>query len=235
MRFIAYSLLLGCLSIAPAWSACPGTNSVSLNQVTFKLNAEQWVATKTALVSIGVNASVSASALASIQNDMVTKLNKLAPGEWHIVSFDRSLDQSGLEKIQMLAQARLPVNTLPNLRDQSKAMSRPGETFVLADIQFTPSEEELRAANAALRTNIYQQIKEELVRVSKVYPEQKFYMHEINFVNDIEPPRPVAMTTAFMQRNKDQSDTLSVSDKVTLSATVVLAVSSEQCLTKMMP
>lgn len=112
-----------------------------LNKVTLQLRAEQWVTTKTALVNVGVNAAVTDQGIEKIQNDVMQKLNKLSDkGEWHIVSYNRQLDRSGLESIQMTAQARLPQSELANLRDKAKSLSKPGETFTIDAVQFTPSD-----------------------------------------------------------------------------------------------
>jgi hypothetical protein len=234
MRFLAGVFALTALLIAaPSWADTDGVGAL-LNKVTFKLNAEQWVASKTALVTIGINAGVSDAALEKIQDDVLKKLNQLTnKGEWHITSFDRNLDQSGLENIRMEAQARLPSSALPNLRDKSKAMSKPGETYTLDSIQFTPSEDELRDVNTALRGNIYQQAKEELDRVNKAYPDQKYYMHDINFLSNF---MPIAQAQngmmAMAMKSGGGSGSLAVGDKLVISATVVFAAMPDQGLTK---
>jgi hypothetical protein len=237
MRFFAGAITIFSLLIAaPVWADTEGQAGL-LNKVTFKLNAEQWVASKTALVSIGINAGVSDSALEKIQDDVLKKLNQLTnKGEWHIVSFNRNLDQSGLENIQMQAQARLPSSALPNLRDKAKAMSKPGETYTLDNIQFTPSEDELREANTALRSNIYVQAKEEMDRINKAYPDQKYYMHDINFLSSMMP-MPMAengnrfMVASAMKMGGGGAD-LAVGDKLIISATVVVAALPDQGLLK---
>lgn len=219
-------LFLSLLVSIPAFAHEDG--DALLNKVVFRLSSEQWVSTKTALVSIGVNASVNESGLEQIQDAVLKKVSQLASqGDWHILSFDRSVDQSGLEKVRILAQARLPASALTSLRDKTKAMSKPGETYSLDNVQFTPSEDELRAANVALRGNIYQQAKEELDRLNKVYPDQKYYVHNVDFVSMVEPePVPIMPQNAFMQasvRVAGASPALAVGDKLILSATVIVA------------
>src|SRR5436190_23068731 len=113
-------VLVGIFFTLPVWAE---TNvEPLLNKVALQLTAEQWVATKTALVTVGINASVSDSDLGKIQSNILDKLNQLAgKQEWHIVSFDRSQDQSGLERVQVSAQARLPEAALAGIRDKAKA------------------------------------------------------------------------------------------------------------------
>ncbi len=218
-------LLLGLILATPVFAHEDG--DALLNKVVLKLSSEQWVATKTALVTIGINASVSESDLDKIQDQVLKKVSEFSSqGEWHIVSFDRNEDQSGMEKIRISAQARLPASALTTLREKAKAMSKPGETYTLDNVQFVPSEDELRAANTLLRSNIYQQAKEELDRLNKLYPDQKYYVHNVDFVGLLEPiPQPILPQNAFVQMRVvgAAASPLAVGDKLELSATVVLA------------
>lgn len=204
-----------------------------LNKITLQLSAEQWVTTKNALVSVGVNASVAEIGLDKIQSQILDKLSKISnKGEWHIVSFNRSQDQSGLERVQVLAQARLPNNDLAGIRDRAKSISKPGETYTIDNVQLTPSEDELREANNVLRDMIYQQAKAELARINKNYPEQKYYVHDINFLNEV---RPIAMSAnaLYMKGGESSAPALAVGDQLKVSATVVLAANPDSELAKL--
>src|SRR5689334_17947981 len=99
------------------------------NKVTLQLNAEQWVTTKSALVNVNINASVNDTTLEKIHSQILDKLNRLAKGDWHLISYDRTQDKSGLESVQIVAQARLLETDLSGLRDKAKSMSKPGETY----------------------------------------------------------------------------------------------------------
>jgi len=232
-----FSLILtlcGLFVLPLAWAEGEQADAL-LNRVTVHLTAEQWVTTKTALVTIGVNAGVSDVGVVKLQDEVLNKLGKISDqGVWHIVSLDRTQDQSGLEKIQISAQARLPSSALSGLRDQAKAISKPGETFTVDNILFTPSEDEFRAANADLRSNIYQQAQIEIDRLNKAYPSQKFYLHAIDFVG-FPPPIPVAQNTFVSVRMAQGTVTreLPVGDKLVVNATVTLAAVPDQ-LVKLM-
>jgi predicted secreted protein len=221
-------MLLGILLAMPAWCNSVDNSDAMLNKVTLKLTAEQWVTSKTAVVTVGVNASVSDNALDKVQDNVKDKLNQLSnQGEWHITSFNRNMDQSGLEHVQMSAEARLPASALPSLRDKTKSISKPGETFTLDNVQFTPSEDEMRSANTALRGVIYQQAKDELDRLNKVYPQQKYTVHAVNFV---EMGYPIAQNTMGMMRMAaaPMASPLAVGDKLSIAAVVVLAATPDQ-------
>lgn len=202
-----------------------------LNTVTLQLNAEQWVPTKTALVTVSVNASVNNQGLEGIQGDVLKKLNQISnKGEWHIVSYNRSLDQSGLERVQITAQVRLSSADLGRLRENAKAITKPGETYTIDGVEFTPSAEEVRDANLQLRNNIYQQVQSELANLTKMYPEQKYYVHSVNFLSEMNPSPPTAMLYKAAPAARDTA--IAVGDKLRISATVILASAPNADVTK---
>lgn len=231
-----YWLILGFLFAHPVWADI--SLDPLLNKVSLQLRSEQWVTTKTALVSVSANASVSDQGIVNVQSDVMQKLNQLSnKGEWHIVSFDRQLDKSGLESIQIMAQARLPQTELGNLRDKAKAISKPGETFTITNVQFIPSEDEIRQSNIALRNNIYQQAKAEMDALNNLYPEQKYYLFRMDFMTPPvgEPPMPMAQNTMMMAKMAytQAPPPLSVGNKVELQANVILASAPDQLLQKL--
>lgn len=235
-----FPIILSLFIALPAWA--DNTLEPLLNTVILQLNAEQWVPTKTALVTIGVNATMNGTALEKAQNEILTKLGQISnKGEWHIVSFDRSLDQSGLEKVQISAQARLPSSDLSGLRDRAKAITVPGETFTLDNVEFTPSDQELRDANTSLRSDIYQQAKNEIASLNKLYPDQKFYLHNVNFQN-IVMPMPMAQNAMYMRGVSNMAgiaapmtkvNNIAVGNKLNITAVVVVASAPDQDVTKM--
>ncbi len=206
-----------------------------LNKVTLQLTSEQWVTTKTALVNCSVNAAVTDQGIDKIQADVMQKLNQISnKGEWHLVSFNRQQDSSGLESIQISAQARLPQTELANLRNLAKSISKPGETFTIDNIQFTPSDDEIRQANVVLRNNIYQQAKAEIDTLNKVYPEQKYYLHQIDFNFTPPPVVPMAQNAMFMVRavRMTAAEPLQVGNKYQIQASVVLAATPDALVKK---
>lgn len=230
MRVI-YLLLVSFFVSLNAWA----DNSFEplLNTVTLELNSEQWVTTQTALVSIGVNATVTGGGLEKIQSTVLSKLNQIAKGEWHIISFNRSLSQSGLEQVQISSQARLPSSDLGGLRDRTKAITKPGETYTLDNVEFIPSESELRTANTNLRNVIYQQAKNEIDVLNKVNPEQHYYIHTIDFVGRMTPPpQPMMYKAGGIGAMASNAATISVGNKLFITATVVLASAPSPEVTK---
>jgi len=233
--YLALFTLFTLFFMLPAWSEV--NMEALLNKVVLRLNAEQWVTTKTALVTVGINVSVSDNDLGKAQSNMMDKLNQLNKAEWHILSFDRTQDQSGLEKIQASAQARLADNALAGLREKAKTISKPGETFTLDNVQFVPTEDEIRNANTNLRNNIYQQAKAEIDQLNKQYPDQKYYIHQINFVSDIalpqSAPMQARMDNSMSAKAFSASAPLDVGDKLKVSAVVMLSAAPNSDVVKL--
>jgi hypothetical protein len=168
---------------------------------------------------------VSDQGIEKVQSDVMQKLNKIAATDWHVVSFDRQQDKSGLESIQIVAQGRLDQSELGNLRDKAKTISKPGETFTIDNVEFIPTEAEIQQANNALRNNIYQQAKAELDTINKTYPDQKYAVYQINFLMQPVVPMPMANQMAMVKTAgfERPSVPLSIGNKQELQATVVFA------------
>lgn len=150
------TLIMGMMIFTTAWA--DDDLSQLLNKISFPLRVEKWVTTKTANVFVAVNSAVSDAGIEKVQGQVLNQLMQLsAQGEWHIVSYTRQQDKSGLESIQIMAEARLPQTELGGLRDKAKSMSKPGNTYTIENVAFTPSDDEITQAQVMMRGMIYQQ------------------------------------------------------------------------------
>lgn len=227
-------LLTGLLISAPSFADI--NLEPLLDKISLQLQAEQWVTTKTALVNVAVNAAVTDQGIEKIQAEVMQKLVQLSDkGEWHILSFDRQLDKSGLEGVQLIAQARLPQTDLGALRGKAKSISKPGETFSIDQVRFTPSDEEIKQANSVLRANLYQQAKAEIEVLNKTYTDQKYYLHQIDFQN-VTMPEAMMQPMNYMAKTASlaaPAPALNVGNKVQLQASVVVASMSDLVVKKL--
>jgi hypothetical protein len=218
-------LLMCIFAASTTWAAVD--LSTLMNKVTIQLQAEQWVTTKTVLLTVVANSTVTDQDIGQVQSGILEKLKRISDqGQWHVVSFNRQQDQSGLENIRILAQVRLPQTDLAGLRNKAKAMSKPGETFAIDNVQFVPSEDETREAMSALRTNLYLQAKTEIDNLNKLYPDQKYYLYNIDFSQGAVAPMAMAASTAYMEKsqvNRVAAAPIDVGNKVYLQANVIIA------------
>ena len=217
-------LITGMFLLTTAWA--DNDLSALLNKVSFPLRAEKWVTTKTAAVYVGVNASVSDAGIEKIQGQILGQLQRLSnQGEWHIISYNRQEDKSGLESIQIRAEARLPQSELANLRSKAKSISKPGNTFTIDDVQFTPSDAEITESNVLLRGVIYQQAKTEIEALNKLYPEQKYYLHRVEFLSTpmIMPMMAMSMKRGQAAEVSMSNSPLNVGNKMEMIANITVA------------
>ena len=200
-----------------------------INQIIYQIRAEQWVTAKTANVIISISATLNEDQLAKAHGDILAKLNRLAKNAWHITQFDRTPNASGLEQLQVQAQARLPEEALSVIRSKAKNMSKPGETFNVDSITFEPELVDIELAKKELRDNIYQNINLELSKINKLYPVQHYIVHTLNFTENssIQPmPGPramIALASSDANIGAESAGSVMTANKISLTANIVLA------------
>ena len=125
-----------------------------LDKVLFQVSAKQWVTTQSALLGVNINVTLSNADLVKARSDIMDRLNKIAKGDWHLVEFDRSQDSSGLEKLDVQAQARVNQTALTDIYQNAKSVSLPGAKYEVMSVEFRPSLEETQAVLAKVRASI---------------------------------------------------------------------------------
>jgi len=228
MKIIHGGLLMCMLSTAfmPAWAGQDQEAKVKLDHVKFQLSAKDWVTTTTAKVSVSVNATLNETSLVEARNKIMTNLSKIAEGQWHITTFNRSQDSSGLQKLYVNAQARVPEQSLTKINVLAKSVSQPGATYRIQDIDFTPQLAEVEKVKVKVRALIYQQAQAEIDRLNKQYPDQKYSLHDMIFlgpnINRMLPQaRAKRMNTMVMAA--ESAPSIAVSNQVKLTALVDVA------------
>ncbi|HVE44633.1 MAG TPA: hypothetical protein VNC84_05810 [Gammaproteobacteria bacterium] len=217
-------ILLAVLFTPVAWALHTDGAELNLNKVSLSLHAEQWLTTKTATVNITANATVADQGIEKVRGDILSKLQQIVPGaQWHILSFSRQQDQSGLESIQLVAQARLEQADLNGLRNKTKSISKAGETYTIDSIEFNPSQEEMLAASNTLRANIYQQIKSEIEVLNKSYPDQKFFLHRVDFAAAFAMAPMINMAVGTTRKMDLTPPPTPIGNKAELTAAVEIA------------
>lgn len=230
--FKILSALVIALSCMNAYAVMPNQSNhkqpcvACFNRVNLQLTAESWVTTKTARVIVSVNAAGKVANLATLHDRIIQKLSRLSKSaKWHITSFQRSQDKSGLERVYVVAEARLSEAELATIQTKVKNISQPGETYKVESIIFQPSLQEMQQAITKLHAKLYEIIKTELAQLNKFYPEQRYYLHKLEFM----PVAPtVAGTLAISKFAGDggvpaAKPPLVVSNKVVLRTNVIFA------------
>jgi hypothetical protein len=206
------------------------------DRVMFDVSAEDWVTTKTAHVSVSVDAAVSASTEGTMRADMMKAVNDVAKGEWRLTAFNRNQDQTGLDHWNALFEARLPETALGGLTDAAKKLSKPGMQLMIANVDFSPTLEENEAVRSGLRVQIYKIANDQLTALNSAMPGRAYRIALVNFTGDEDDMAPMPrvmkgraamsmMATAAPMAEASPPPALSMerSQKVSLSARVVFA------------
>ena len=242
MTFITRKIIITSATILYALPFCasaqesPSPHGPLLNKVSYQTSVEKWSTTTTANLTVNIDASLDKIGLADMNNHVLQNLNKIAPSnDWHITQFSRLQDKSGLETLHIEAEARLPATALTAIRDKAKAITKPGETYTVADIDFSPSMAELAKTHADARAAIYYDVKQEIGRLNQAYPDQHYFLDAIDFGTFTPGPQPV-MAARIVQPQamfasvgpasvpgSAAATAMPVNTKIVESATVVIA------------
>lgn len=198
-----------------------------LDKIMFQTSAREWVSTQSALLNVSIDATLTNADLVKARADIMANLNTITKGEWHLLSFDRSQDSSGLERVNVMAQARVNQSVLTDIYQNAKSVSKPGAQYTISGIDFKPSLDEVQRVQAEVRKKLYQQVNDELERINKAYPKQSYSVSTITFVDGDNPQPPVAYQAKVMNTLMVQGAAapapLSVSNEIVLTALVEAA------------
>lgn len=219
------ALMLGFFLVSPLLQAadCPCNPPLELDKVFFQVSASEWVSTQTALLTVNINATLNNADLVQARADIMGRLKKIADGEWHLTQFERSQDNSGLEKLFVEAQARVPQANLTNIYQNAKDASKPGATYTVNAVEFKPGLQEVQQIKSQLRERLYQQVNDELARLNKVYADQHYTVNRVTITEgDAPQPQPQykAMQVQAMAAPGAGVSNLSVSNELLMSALV---------------
>ncbi len=205
-----------------------------LDKVFFQVSAKQWVTTQSALLGVNISVTLANADLVKARSDIMERLNKIAKGDWHLLAFDRSQDSSGLEKLDVQAQARVDQTALTAIYQNAKSVSMPGAKYEVASVEFKPSLEETQVVLAKVRDQLYQQVNDEIARMNKAYPTQNYSVSNLVFVSGDNPP--VQTPRAYQAKEMNGivmmagavAPALTVSNELTLTAMVEAASNRKQ-------
>jgi hypothetical protein len=199
--------------------------------IVMDFSAEGFVVTQTANVSVMVDAAADDAKAATLRTDMQKAVNDVAKAEWRLTSFNRSQDQTGLNRWQAVYEARIAEANLAGINDRLKKASRPGMQLTVANTDFTPTLAETEAKKSELRAELLKRANDELVRINANGGGRTYRLANINFGGGFAPfarPMPM-MKMAGMRAEAMMADTAAmaapqsaeVAQRLTMMATVV--------------
>lgn len=209
--------------------------AAALNQIAFNQSAEGWVIAEKALVTLGIDANLDEKALDDLEGKVLSMLKTLSENsKWRLTQHDRSQDQSGLERVHIEAEARLPESALIHVQKNVKKISKPGFNVNVLKIEYRPSNTEIEKVTAQLREDIYRQIKAEIERLNQIYPKQPYFVNRLVISEGDQPPFSpdllLANGVATMAKQvhfANSSHELGISKRIKMNAAVLLGSKRE--------
>lgn len=209
--------------VANAQQQPPAVKTPVLDKIIFQVSAERWVTTSEANVVVSVDASLEKEGLAKLRQKVQENLQRIAKADWRITQLNRSQDSSGLEKLVMQAEARVNEAALTNINQQAKDLSKPGITFKVEKVDFSPNLAEIEKTRNEVRALIYQQVNDEIAQLHKAYPKQSYTVNVIDFIGGLVPMIKQEGGRSSEPMMMAAPAAMSVSNKVEMTATVVVA------------
>lgn len=234
-KLLLATILLGCTTLTAL--PCLAGERRDDDHVVLDLSTEGWVNTKTANVTVGVEAAMNGGAAGTMRASMIKAVADLAKGDWRLTSMNRSQDQAGMERWSATYEARLPEADLNGLSDKAKKASKAGLQLTVQNIDFTPTLEETQSTENQLRVQIYKMANDQLTALNGAIAGRNYRISLIDFSRpSMQPvaPRAYMAKTARTQMMAlganaatDMVETASApldrSEKLTVNAKVVYA------------
>lgn len=159
----------------------------AVNTIAITYQKEAWVTTVKPIVTIQIESHAKSSN--NLYNTINHQLTTLYPDQsikWHIFKWQQVQDSADLEHVSAQVQGRLPQSALENLSDKMKTLSKPGLSYSLQSVQYTPSLADVEKVHAGLREALYTVINQEVTRINKIYPKKPYHVSRIYFTGSPE-------------------------------------------------
>ncbi len=197
------------------------------DKIILHLNVEDWVETQTAALQVAI-VTAGNGVSAGVREEVLKILATLTPGDWKILQFVPTKDRAGLDRQEILAEARVTDKQLAGIYDRAKKASVPGKQVRVASIYFSPTVAEQEALLIKLRGQIYKKVTEEIALLKTAFPDRVFRVGEVTFDDPEQAPEQPRESTqaeedATVTRSVESGPAMTVSERRRLSATVVLS------------
>ncbi len=228
MKYIKLLLSICLMGISSYIYAMPANSpNFYLDEVSFSLTGKKWVKTTSAKVSVTIYATLTNKGLVKMRQDIMNNLNKIAKGDWHIIQFSRSQDNSGLEKLYVVATARVSQSLLSNVNVNAKRVTVPGVRYRVSNIDFSPSLKEVEQVRKKVRALIYRKANREVEILNKVYPSQHYTIYSLTFGAQPRPRRFQQTNRLYKQKAAvmmaEAPAAIAVSNEIRMNAYVTVA------------
>lgn len=203
---------------------------------TVTFNVEEAIVSDTVKVEVRATMAVAAEDATDVRGQILGALKNVLDVEWAFVSLNRYEDQAGLERVDATATARIPEAQVAGLAKKAQAASVAGLKLIPGQVDYSPARNKVEEVIKTLRRKIYRLAQEEaeaLQEAAGKTAKGKWRVQDItfnsgsaSFANNARAMNVKGMAleaTSYASAPAGGADGLDLTQKVGLSATVVLA------------
>ncbi len=173
------------------------------SKIILDFTQEEWVKASTVRVVVNISALSKEQNLIRIKQEALSGLKKIINSEWIVTDYRRSKDRSGLTRLNIRAETRVPEGKLSGIYGRVKMVSREGLQINITSLDYSPTLDEIETAKARARARIYKMAVKEAKKLKEVM-KIDFNIFQIDFSEEThgfikrQMKAPVMMEKATM-------------------------------------
>lgn len=229
MKVLKLSLIL--LTCVPVFAIANTNDQNCQNQISMQLQEEGWVASKTAQVTVSIQAATSKDNSAKVIETITAKLKSIVKNAdtWRLVDLSTEKNSAGLLAISAKMSSRLNNDQLAQLQQAIDTLNKAGEQYKIENIDYQPQLSEIAAENTRLRALVYRDVLEQQKAINAAFVGANYQLQTLSFDSAYTAAsRPVLMYAGNAARQAGPSAT-PFSQQLILSANVTFSSPNVAC------
>ncbi len=217
-----------CTSIFTTATACNQNGLNCQNQISMQLQEEGWVNSKTALVTVSIQAATNKDNSSKLIAQITNKLKSIVTDStaWKLVDLSTEKNGAGLLAISAKMSARLNNDQIAQLQNAIDTLNKAGEQYKVESINYQPEFSEIAEENTRLRGLIYRDALEQQKAINAAFSGANYQLQTLNFDEvyaSVASDRPTIMYAANARQAGSSSATpfsqqLIINARVTFSS-----------------
>ncbi|MBP9726722.1 MAG: hypothetical protein KBD83_04580 [Gammaproteobacteria bacterium] len=204
------------------------------NQISMQLQEEGWVTSKTALVTVNIQAATSKDSSSKLIAQVTNKLKSIVTDStpWRLVDLSTEKNPAGLLAISAKMSSRLNNDQVAQLQGAIDTLNKAGEQYKIENIDYQPELAEIAAENTRLRSLIYSDVLEQQKAINTAFTGSGYQLQTLSFDEVYAAPsRPMLAYTANMDSARRTSSPAAApfSQQLTLNARVTFSSPNLSC------
>lgn len=206
------------------------------NQISMQLQQEGWVTSKTAAVTVEIQAATSKDDSAKLIAQITDKLKSIVKNSapWRLVDLSTTKNSAGLLAIAAKMSARLDNDQIAQLQSAIDTLNKAGEQYKIEGIDYQPQLAEIADENTRLRVLLYKDMLEQQRIINSAFTSAAYQLQTVNF----ESPYVAAVSRPMMMyaaksvnadRQAPQVNATPFSQQLILTANVTFSALNTTC------